>query len=59
MIGASGWLAVGDTKVSAYPGCVVMIDPHSDRKCGAPASGGRTVLDLPLCDECHSYMAAL
>jgi hypothetical protein len=43
---------------SAFPGCVVMTDPlHDFAKCGAPARGGRTVLDLPICDECWNAVA--
>ena len=47
-----------EDKPSAFPGCVVMTDPlHDFAKCGAPARGGRTVLDLPICDECYDAVA--
>jgi hypothetical protein len=33
--------------------CIVLKDPDKDHlRCGRPATGGHTILDWGLCDEC-------
>jgi len=39
--------------------CVVLVDPKTDRLCGKPATTGRTVLDLPICDACYQAVATI
>lgn len=35
--------------------CKVLPSPHDDKYCGKP-SGEQTALDIPICDECWSFI---
>jgi hypothetical protein len=36
--------------------CIVLKDPNTDTRCNATGSG-RTVLDMPICDDCFAAVA--